>query len=40
MCSELLALGDFWLLLLSPWIYTWVLDMIELYNEERETRDE
>lgn len=40
MCSELLALGAFWLLLLLPWIYAWVLDMNELYNEERGNRDE
>ena len=40
MCAELLALGAFWLLPLSPWIYAWVLDMIEIYTEEREGRDE
>lgn len=40
MCAELFALGAFWLLLLSPWVYAWVMDFIEIYNEERKTRDE
>lgn len=37
MCAELLSLAAFWLLLLSPWIYAWVIDMIDLYNEEKKS---